>query len=106
METGDERRAVVGRVDTSDLDHCPYCGTALAGWECWSCKVAFVYEGDKLVERGLSSRGERPQPERRCIGCDGPLKPSSVLTPAWADGDNPDGYITCADCGSSNVFGS
>jgi len=91
----------------SDFDHCPYCGTPLTGFECWKCKVEFVYEAgaDKLVERGLSSPGERPErSERRCIGCDLPLKHSSVLTPAWADGDNPDAYITCADCGCQNIF--
>lgn len=50
---------------------------------------------------------QRPErSERRCIGCDLPLKHSSELTPAWADGDNPDAYITCADCGYQNIFES
>jgi hypothetical protein len=62
---------------------------------------------DKLVERALSSLGSRPErSERRCIGCDLPLKHSSVLTSPWEDGDNPDGYITCADCGCKNIFES
>lgn len=89
---------------SSDLDHCPYCGTASTGFDCWSCKVEFVHEGDKLVERALSSRGERPEPERRCLGCDTPMKRDSELTPAWADGDNEDAYITCSRCGCQNTF--
>lgn len=85
----------------SDLDHCPYCHTLLTGFECWKCKVEFVYEAgaNKLVERRRPERSERP-----CIGCGLPLKHSSVLTSAWEDGDNPHAYITCADCGYQNPF--
>ena len=84
----------------SDLDNCPYCGTPLTGFECWNCKVEFVYDAgaDKLVERGRSERSDR-----RRVGCGVPLKHSSVLTEAWEDGDNPDAYITCADCGCQNI---
>ena len=38
----------MGRVDSSDLDHCLYCGVSLTGFDCWRCKVEFVYEGDTL----------------------------------------------------------
>jgi predicted RNA-binding Zn-ribbon protein involved in translation (DUF1610 family) len=88
----------------SDLDHCPYCGTALTGFECWSCKVEFVYEDDNLVERELSSRGERPDPERRCTSCDWPMTHRAEVTAAWEDGDNAEAYVTCPSCGYQNPF--
>ncbi len=88
----------------SDLDHCPYCGTALTGWECWKCDVEFVYEDDKLVERELSRRGDRPDRERRCISCDWPMTRRSEFTPAWEDGDNAEAYVTCEHCGYRNPF--
>ena len=90
--------------DFDDLDQCPYCFTPLSGYECWKCKVEFVVEGDKLVERALSSRG--PRPEVRCVRCDQPMKHSSVLTAAWEDGDNSHAYVTCADCGFQNIMES
>ena len=88
----------------SDLDHCPYCGTALTGWECWKCDVEFVYEDDKLVERELSRRGDRPDRERRCISCDWPMTRRSEFTPAWEDGDNAEASVTCEHCGYRNPF--
>jgi hypothetical protein len=32
------------------------------------------------------------------------MKHSYVLTAAWEEGDNPDAYIKCADCGYKNPF--
>ncbi|MEH0353504.1 MULTISPECIES: hypothetical protein [Rhodococcus] len=87
--------------DYSSIDNCPYCRTALQGWGCVSCDVEFALEGDRLVERLLSEQG--PQTERRCTGCDTPLK-SGYFTAAWEDGDNADAYITCPSCGYQNIF--
>ncbi len=87
---------------SSDLDHCPYCGDSLTGFGCTSCNVEFVYEDGKMIERGLSRRGERP--ERRCTSCDAPMKGGGEFTAAWEDGDNADAYITCPSCGYQNPF--
>jgi tRNA(Ile2) C34 agmatinyltransferase TiaS len=102
-EQGDEL-VDVKSLRGGELDHCPSCGTVLTGFECWSCKVEFVFEDNKLVERGLSRRGERPDPERRCISCDLPLTNRAELTAAWEDGDNAEAYVTCQSCGYQNAF--
>jgi hypothetical protein len=84
----------------SDMVPCPHCGTPLTGFECPTCEIEFVVSPSLVA-----SRLERPErSERRCIHCDLPLSYSSVLTPAWADGDNRDAYITCADCGCQNIL--
>ena len=62
----------------SDLDHCPYCGRSLQGFGCVYCNVEFVMEDDKLVERGLSQRGERA--ERRCTACDQPMSGGGAVS--------------------------
>ena len=85
----------------SSEDGCPYCGTALTGWECWKCDVEFVSEDGRLVERGLSRQGERP--EQRCAGCDSSMKGAEATAP-WEDGDNADGYVTCPNCGFQNYM--
>lgn len=85
---------------SDDLDHCPYCGSSLTGFGCTSCNVEFVYEGGKLIERGLSSWGERA--DSRCISCDTPMKGGGLVTAAWEDGDNADAYVTCPSCGHQN----
>lgn len=89
-------------VDFSTLDNCPYCLDSLQGWWCVSCDVEFVLEDDSLIERLLSAQG--PRVERRCTGCDSPMKPGSEFTAAWEDGDNADAYLTCPGCGYQNPF--
>lgn len=88
--------------DYSTIDNCPRCGDPLQGWGCVSCRVEYVLEDDKLVERDLSGRGR--ESERRCVGCDTPMSRSSALTAPWEDGDNADGYIICSSCGYQNTF--
>jgi len=74
--------------------------------DCEAAREAAAEAG--LHEHSFWSPRERPAErrpaERRCIGCDWPLKPESEFTPAWADGDNPDAYITCSSCGYENTF--
>lgn len=89
-----------GGGGSSELDHCPYCGDSLTGFGCVSCNIEFVYEDGKLIERRLSSRGERA--ERRCISCDTPMKGGGEFTAAWEDGDNADAYVRCPSCGYEN----
>lgn len=86
----------------NSLDNCPYCGKSLSGFGCLSCDVEFVMEDGKLVERGLSRRGSRP--ERRCGSCDTPMKHGGEFTAAWEDGDNENAYVTCPSCGCKNPF--
>ena len=98
----------------SHSDPCPYCGRFLTGMTCRSCDVEFAHEPGtgKLTEQMFLDHGAQPSPPRpehhdfRCIGCDLPLKTSSIHTSAWEDGDNPDAYITCADCGAQNFVES
>lgn len=85
---------------STSLDECPYCHGALAGFSCPSCDVEFVYEDDKMVERGLSRRG--PRPEVRCVSCDMPMSRRSECVGAWEDGDNGDAYVKCSNCGYKN----
>jgi len=100
---------------SSDSHHCPYCGTSLTRFECRSCEIEFVFdaETDKLVERAWKEAGmlrppgwQPPEiPQRTEILCDRcalPLSNESVMTPAWADGNNRYSYVTCADCGWRN----
>jgi DNA-directed RNA polymerase subunit RPC12/RpoP/ribosomal protein L37AE/L43A len=103
VKPGDPRILRTGRSgDEGVWDHCPHCGASLAGFGCLSCDVEFVYEGGRLVERGLSSRGERP--ERRCVSCDTPMKHGGEFTAAWEDGDNANAYVTCPSCGYQDPF--
>ncbi|NKS55590.1 hypothetical protein GS500_23445 [Rhodococcus hoagii] len=88
--------------DYSTIDNCPYCHAPLQGMDCVSCKVEFVLEDDKLVERLLSQRG--PRAESRCTRCDRPMKRGGVYTAPWEDGDNADAYVTCPSCGYQNDF--
>jgi DNA-directed RNA polymerase subunit RPC12/RpoP len=85
-----------------DLDHCPYCGKLLTGFGCLSCNVEFVYEDERLVERGLSSLGART--EQRCNGCDTPMNGGGEITAAWEEGDNADSYVKCPSCGYENTL--
>ena len=83
----------------ADLDHCPFCGEELSGWECYSCKAEFVMEGGRLVERDPS---EDADSDERCIGCDMPMKGGEYVA-AWEDGDNTEPYVRCSRCGFENI---
>lgn len=87
---------------SADLDHCPYCSSALQGYGCTSCDVEFVLEDGKLVERMLSIQG--PRQERTCASCSSPMSGGGEFTHAWEDGDNANPYVTCPSCGHQNPF--
>lgn len=87
----------VTRGAGGDLDHCPYCGEELTGWECSSCDVEFVMEGGQLVERDPS---EDTGSDDRCMGCD--LRMKGEYVAAWEDGDNVEPYVRCSRCGCEN----
>ena len=51
----------MGSVDTSDLDHCPYCSKELNGFGCVRCNVEFIMDRDTetLVEKDIWLRRQQ-----------------------------------------------
>jgi DNA-directed RNA polymerase subunit RPC12/RpoP len=93
-------------MQMSDSHSCPFCSKPLtegplAGlYRCRNCAIDVTYKDEQEPADSPGQTG------RRCMGCGLPLRRSSEFTMAWEDGDNPDGYITCADCGCKNIFES
>lgn len=102
---------LLGSIGSGSGRRCPDCGESLwddsgsGRYECRndSCAgwgVYFDVDGDLLDP---PSRSERTRTERRCIGCDTPMK-NAEFTAAWEHGDNADAYVTCPSCGYQNIF--
>jgi hypothetical protein len=90
---------------------CPDCGESLwadppSRYECHNdaCPGWGVYFDEDGVLVDPPNRGKSDVSERRCMGCDTPMKNDSVLTGEWEDGDNSGAYITCSACGCENPF--
>ncbi|MFG1913012.1 hypothetical protein [Kribbella sp. NPDC048928] len=93
---------LLGGGGSSDLDHCPYCGESLTGFGCTNCNVEFVFEDGKMVERGLSRRGERSA--RECMSCGAAMSGGGEFSAAGEDSDNGEAYVRCPSCGYHNTF--
>ena len=62
-----------------------------------------VYESEEAYQEAMSDNDDWDSSGsgRTCVNCGMPLD-GGYLTPAWADGDNPNSYVECPYCGCRN----
>lgn len=88
---------------------CPICGGKLKGdypfkdryFNCLDCGQRFFKEDDGEIVDVFrrKSRGS----SRRCEMCQREMKGGTYTAP-WENGNNPDAYIKCPNCGHVNFI--